>query len=79
MSETVTPTFTQYTATDVQRAAEAICYHTHRNACPPWGQARVLWHHALPAVAVLQTMGPVLARQPMVEAPDYLPDTWNQP
>lgn len=70
------PTFVG-TAEDVQRVAEVLCARTHRQPCKAWGQARLLFHHGPTAAAVLATIGPILARQPMAEAPDYLPESWT--
>ena len=54
--------FTGYTADDVQRAAELICFRTHGNRCPPWGQATLLWQHGQAAATALSTIGPIIDR-----------------
>ena len=58
----IEPAFTGVTADDVQRGAEAICYHTHGNQCAAWGQAVVLLNHGPGSVAALSTIGPILDR-----------------
>lgn len=55
--------FTQYTADDVQEAAEEMCRRsTHRGQCIPWGQAAVLFQHGPGAAAALSTVGPIIDR-----------------
>lgn len=54
--------FNQFTADDLQVAAEATCRRIHGGQCIAWGQAVVLFNHGTSAVAVLSTVGPIIDR-----------------
>lgn len=54
--------FTQYTADDVQEAAETMCRRTHGGQCIPWGQAVILFQHGPGAASALSTVGPIIDR-----------------